>query len=197
VSHASAIECLLFVAGEPLSLQDMARSLCAADIEAEIALRELQLRLGESGSGLQIVSIAGGYQLSTRPEYSETIGRLLARSGSKLSRAALESLAIIAYRQPITIPELESVRGVASGSVVKTLLDRRLILETGRRPTAGRPALYSTTRDFLHYFGINDLGELPQLGELEQTALPFILPDPAPSESLANPVLAEPDSYGK
>ncbi len=197
MSHASAIECLLFVAGEPLSLQDMARSLCAADIEAEIALRELQLRLGESGSGLQIVSIAGGYQLSTRPEYSETIGRLLARSGSKLSRAALESLAIIAYRQPITIPELESVRGVASGSVVKTLLDRRLILETGRRPTAGRPALYSTTRDFLHYFGINDLGELPQLGELEQTALPFILPDPAPSESLANPVLAEPDSYGK
>jgi segregation and condensation protein B len=197
LSHASAIECLLFVAGEPLSLQDLARSLCSTDIEAEIALRELQLRLGESGSGLQVVSIAGGFQLSTRPEYSETIGRLLARSGSKLSRAALESLAIIAYRQPITIPELESVRGVDSGSVVKTLLDRRLILETGRRPTAGRPALYSTTRDFLHYFGINDLAELPQLDELEQTALPFTQPEPAMIESLANPVLAEPDSYEK
>ncbi len=159
----AAVECLLFVAGEPLMLPDIARALQCDELEAENALRELQLGLGESSRGLQLIFIAGGYQLSTRPEFAEPIARLLARSGSKLSRAALEAAAIIAYRQPITQPEMEAVRGVACGSVLNTLLDRGLIEESGRRHTVGRPILYRTTRDFLHYFGLSDLSELPQM----------------------------------
>src|SRR5207248_2628101 len=91
------------------------------------------------------------------------ISRLLARASSKLSRAALETLAIVAYRQPVTAPEIEAVRGVSVDGVLKTLLDRRLIAEAGRRQTVGRPVLYVTTSDFLHYFGMLDLDQLPRL----------------------------------
>lgn len=170
-SRASAVECLLFVAGEPLTFKDIARALPCDEIEAEEALRDLQLRLGESNSGLQVVSIAGGWQLATRPDYAEVVGRLLARGASKLSRAALETLAIIAYRQPITQPEIEAVRGVAAGSVVKTLMERKLIVEAGRKQTVGRPILYATTPDFLHYFALRDLEELPPLDPLETAAV--------------------------
>ena len=159
----AAVECLLFVAGEPLTIAEMARALKCEELEAEGALRELQLGMGEDGRGLQVVMIAGGYQLSTRPEFAEPIGRLLARGGTKLSRASLETAAIIAYRQPITQPEIEAVRGVGCASVLKTLMDRGLIAEAGRRPGVGRPILYSTTRDFLHYFGLSDLSELPAI----------------------------------
>lgn len=167
---AAAVECLLFVAGEPVSFVEMARALDCDAVTAEEALRELQLRLGETGSGLQVVAIAGGYQLATRPHYAEPIGRLLTRGGSKLSRAALETLAIIAYRQPTTQPEIEAVRGVASGSVLKTLVERRLVTEAGRKQTVGRPILYATTPDFLHYFALSDLEELPPL-EAAETAV--------------------------
>ncbi len=166
MSLDAAVECLLFVAGEPLALADLARAVGCDELTAETALRELQLRLGESGSGLQVVQIAGGWQLSSRPEYGETIARLLARGSNKLSRAALETAAIIAYRQPITQPEIEAVRGVASGSVVKTLVERGLVAEAGRKQTVGRPILYATTREFLHYFGLTDLTELPPLEEM-------------------------------
>src|SRR5438105_11767821 len=107
VNLPAAVECLLFVAGEPLPLSEVARALQCGEIEAEGAVRELQLRLGESGSGLHLVDIAGGFQLATRPDYAEQIGRLLTRGANRLSRAGLETLAIIAYRQPITQPETE------------------------------------------------------------------------------------------
>ena len=162
---APAVECLLFVGGEPLSVSDLARALQCEEAAAELALRELQTSLAEQGRGLQVIQIAGGYQLSTKPEFSEPIARLLARSAPKLSRASLETAAIIAYRQPITQPEIEAVRGVGCGSVLKTLMDRGLIEEAGRRNTVGRPILYATTRDFLHYFGLADLAELPPLEE--------------------------------
>lgn len=167
MNRSAAIECLLFVAGEPLTLSAIARALQCDELSAEAALRELQLRLGVTGSGLQVVSIAGGYQLSTRPEYAEAVGRLLTRSRAKLSRAALETLAIIAYRQPVTQAEIEAVRGVAAGSVLRTLLDRRLIAEVGRKATVGRPILYGTTPEFLHYFALSDLGDLPPLERAE------------------------------
>jgi len=159
----AALECLLFVAGEPLLLTDLARALQAEEIDVEVALRTLQGELSERGSGLQLLQIAGGWQLSTRPEYSETIARMLSRGANKLTRAGMETLAIVAYRQPITAPELEAVRGVSSGGVLKTLLERRLIQEAGRKETLGRPILYTTTPDFLHYFGISDLSQLPIL----------------------------------
>ena len=116
--------------------------------------------------------------MATRPEHAEAVGRLLARSSSKLSRAALETLAIIAYRQPITAPEIDAVRGVSSASVLKTLLERRLIAEAGRKATIGRPTLYATTPDFMHYFGLADLSQLPMI---ETDA-----PEPVPAEFVAD-----------
>lgn len=163
MNRAAAIECLLFVAGEPLSLAEMARSLQCEESEAEEGLRELQIQLGERRSGLQVIAIAGGYQLATRPDYAEAVGRLFARGSAKLSRAALETVAIIAYRQPVTQPEIEAVRGVACGGVLKTLMERRLVMEAGRKQTVGRPILYATTPEFLHYFALRDLSELPPL----------------------------------
>lgn len=157
----AALECLLFVAGEPVPLCDLARAVESDELAAEAALRSLQKSLTERGSGLQLVRIAGGWQLATRIEYVEVVGRLLARGANKLSRAALETLAIVAYRQPITAPEIEAVRGVSSDSVVQTLMDRRLITEAGRKASIGRPMLYRTTDDFLHYFGISELSQLP------------------------------------
>jgi len=167
---AAAIECLMFVAGEPLPVADLARALNCTEVEAESAVRDLQHSLDERGSGLHLVQIAGGYQLATRPEHAESVARLVARGPAKLSRAALETAAIIAYRQPVTQPEIEAVRGVGCGSVLDTLRDRGLIAEFGRKQTVGRPILYGTTRDFLHYFGIADLTELPPLDETEFVA---------------------------
>jgi len=183
---ASAVECVLFVAGEPLPISEIARALQCNELTAEEALRDLQLTLGERNSGLQVVHIAEGFQLSTLPEYVEPIGRLLTREGGKLSRAALETLAIIAYRQPITVPEIEAVRGVACGGVVKTLAEKRLISEMGRKPTIGRPILYATTQDFLHYFALKDLGELPQLDYVDTPApsLPAPVVEPEPDLGL-------------
>src|SRR5688500_5074955 len=142
MSLAAAVESLLFVAAEPLSLADLARALNCSELETESALRELQLNLGERVSGLHLVTIAGGYQLATRPEHAESVARLLARGPAKLSRAALEIAAIIAYRQPVTQPEIEAVRGVGCGSVLDTLRDRGLIVEVGRKQAVGRPILY-------------------------------------------------------
>jgi segregation and condensation protein B len=169
----AALECLLFVSGEPVTLADLSRALQTDEIATEAALRSLQILLTERSSGLQLVRIAGGWQLSTRPEFAETIGRLLTRGSSKLSRAAMETLAIVAYRQPITAPEIEAIRGVSVGGVLKTLQERRLIMEAGRKAALGRPMLYTTTPDFLHYFGIADLSQLPAL-EMDAPAPPAV-----------------------
>ena len=162
-SLTSALECLLFVAGEPVPIADLARALERSEIETEAGLRTLQAELGERGSGLQVVRIAGGWQLATRAEYATVVARMLTRGSNKLSRAAMETLAIIAYRQPITAPEIEAVRGVSASGVLKTLAERRLIAEAGRKATLGRPMLYVTTPDFLHYFALADLAQLPPL----------------------------------
>ncbi len=159
----AALECLLFVSGEPVQVSELARALQEDEIAVEAALRDLQITLVERNSGLQVLRIAGGWQLSTRPEYAESVARMVARGASRLSRASMETLAIIAYRQPITLPEIEAIRGVSTAGVLKTLLERRLIQEIGRKDTLGRPILYATTSDFLHYFGISDLTQLPVL----------------------------------
>ena len=203
MSLAAALECILFVAGEPLALPDIARALDCLDLEAESAIDELKSALHHRGSGLQLLQIAGGYQLATRPEHAESVGRLLARGAPKLSRAAVETAAIIAYRQPVTQPEIEAVRGVGCGSVLNTLEDRGLITEVGRKQTVGRPILYGTTRDFLHYFGIADLSELPSLDSAESGAASIESDgrsngsSPLPAESDFAVISAPADSDGR
>ena len=174
----SAIECLLFASAEPLNEAEIVKAAQCSPEAAGIALQRLKERLTRDGSGLQALQIAGGWQLATRPEHAETVGRLLARGTGRLSRAALETLAIVAYRQPVTAPEIEAVRGVSADGVLKTLLDRRLVTEAGRKPTPGRPMLYQTTDDFLHYFGIRDLSQLPEI-DLEA-------PPPVPAETITD-----------
>jgi segregation and condensation protein B len=190
MSLAPTLECILVVAGEPLALPDIARALNCLEIEAESTIDELKSNLEDRGSGLQLVQIAGGYQLATRPEHAESVGKLLARGAPKPSRAAVETAAIIAYRQPITQPEIEAVRGVGCGSVLNTLEERALIAEVGRKQTVGRPILYGTTRDFLHYFGITDLSQLPSLESTDSGSLPFAT---GAGSNGANPLPAESD----
>ena len=158
------LECLLFVAGEPVTPEQVARAL-GLEIEVAVsALEDLREHYPASG-GLHVVRVAGGYQLRTRPEYAEFITRFLQPDPQRLSRQAVETLAVIAYKQPITQPEIDSLRGVSSSGVLKTLLDRGLIREAGRKDSPGRPILYETTTEFLKHFGLADLSELPNLEE--------------------------------
>jgi segregation and condensation protein B len=120
---------------------------------------------------MQIRQVAGGFQMVTHSDFGEFVTRLLSAPPSRLSRAALETLSIIAYQQPISMPEIESIRGVNVSGVVKTLVERGLVCEAGKKETAGRPMLYATTDDFLMYFGLKDLTQLPDLDSFELTSL--------------------------
>jgi segregation and condensation protein B len=160
----AVLECLLFVATDPVTPRQVAQALSLEEGEAGRALEELRLQF-TNGGGLQVVRVAGGYQMCTRPEYGEAVARFLRPAAQRLSRQALEALAIIAYRQPITQPEIEAIRGVHSGGVIKTLMERGLVQEKGRKETVGRPILYATTDEFLKHFGLDDLSELPLLEE--------------------------------
>ncbi len=154
------------MSGDPISLPELARILQADEVETEAALHCLIDR--QNSTGLRLQNVAGGWQVTTAPEYAEFVSRLLTRSASRLSRAALETLAIVAYRQPVTAPEIEAVRGVAASGVLKTLLERGLIAECGKKLAPGRPMQYETTVDFLKYFGLTDLSQLPPL-DLHET----------------------------
>ena len=156
------LECMLFVSTEPLSATQLSEALGVEESAVDDEMRRLEQHLDES-SGLQLMRVAGGYQLCTRPEYADYCAMILQPARKKLSRAALETLAIVAYRQPNTGPEIEAVRGVCVDVVIKTLTDRGLIKEAGRKQTPGRPMLYATTAEFLEYFGLNDLSELPDI----------------------------------
>lgn len=164
-SLKSILECMLFVSPQPLSVEHVSKALGIEELEVDSAIHEL--RLDYSDRGLQITRIAGGYQMCTRPEYAEHISVLLEPQRTRLSRAALETSAIIAYRQPITMPEIEAIRGVNSDGVVKTLVERNLVKQVGRKDTPGRPMLYATTEEFLNYFGLNDISELPELEDIK------------------------------
>jgi segregation and condensation protein B len=159
-----ALECLLFVAAEPLTAAAAAQALQLEEELTAAALEAFRLQYARGG-GLQVVRVAGGYQLRTRPEFSEVVAAYLRPAAQKLSRQALETLAIIAYEQPITQPEIDALRGVNSDGVIKTLAERELIVEAGRKDAPGRPILYRTTDRFLKHFGLPDLTELPKLEE--------------------------------
>ncbi len=177
---AAVVETLLFVSHEPLGVDRLVMALGGpSKTEVVQALGWLKEEYEKQRRSLQVVELAGGYQLATRPEYGHWIKRLeKVKAAPKLSRSALESLAIVAYRQPIVRGEIEEIRGVETSSVLRTLLERKLIRIVGRKEMPGRPILYGTTKFFLQHFGLRDLAELPplrefkDLGEPEQALLP-------------------------
>jgi segregation and condensation protein B len=163
------VESLIFVSEEPISVKQLASLLegeSNEDIEA--ACEQLRADLDARASGMELRALAGGYRLTTRPEHNEYVRRYLkSQPSARLSLAALETLAVIAYKQPITIPEILAIRGVTSTSAIKTLLDKRLIVTKGHKEVVGRPMLYGTSKDFLIHFGLNDLSELPNMEDFE------------------------------
>ena len=164
----SIVEALIFVADEPLSIRAIADVLEEDRETIQAAVEQLKQEYDERESGLQMREIAGGWQISTRTEFHEEIRKFLkTRPNAKLSLASLETLAVIAYKQPVTVPEILEIRGVQSASAIKTLLDRRLIVAKGRKETVGRPMQYGTSKDFMIQFGLKDLSELPSIEDFE------------------------------
>jgi segregation and condensation protein B len=161
-------EALIFVSEEPLPVKAMADVLDEDKGWVEVAVESLSKEFNERNSGLMLREVAGGWQIATRPEHHEHVRAYLkSKPSAKLSLAALETLAVIAYKQPVTVPEILEIRGVQSSSAIKTLLDKRLIIAKGRKETVGRPMMYGTSKDFLMQFGLRDLGELPSIEDFE------------------------------
>ncbi|HOX09239.1 MAG TPA: SMC-Scp complex subunit ScpB [Candidatus Omnitrophota bacterium] len=164
------IEALLFTSEKPITIEQMKEVLEeveAKDIKA--ALAELQTEYETLGRSFKVYEVAGGYQMVTAPEFADYLKKFYrVKSKDKLTKPALETLAIVAYRQPITKADIEDIRGVNVDGVIKTLADRQLIKITGRKDAPGRPILYGTTKEFLDRFGLSSLNELPKLGEFTE-----------------------------
>ena len=168
---SALLEAIVYLAKEPVSLEAIHNALPDVDmIEIQRTLDELMERYRAEGHGIEIREIAGGYRFSTKPEHHEVLKQFIKTQipPTRLSLAALETLAVIAYRQPVTLPEIQDIRGVHASSVIKTLLDKKLITTAGRREVLGRPILYKTTKEFLVHFGLKDLAELPSMEEFEE-----------------------------
>src|SRR5918994_5347528 len=161
------LEALMFASPQPITPREVGKVLEGVERERwQAALEELRAEYARDGRGLQLVEVAGGWQITTRPEYNDWVRELLdPRAPTRLSIQALETLAVIAYKQPVTLPEIIELRGVKSGGVLKTLLEKRLIRITGRKEVVGRPMLYGTTKEFLLQFGLKDVAELPRIEE--------------------------------
>jgi segregation and condensation protein B len=168
---AAVIEALVFVADEPLTVKTVTEVLKVGSEAVQAAMARLAEEFNARNGGLHLREIAGGWQFATRPEHHEYVRAFLkSRPSAKLSLASLETLAVIAYKQPITVPEILEIRGVQSPSAIKTLLDKRLIVAKGRKETIGRPMMYGTSKEFLIQFGLKDLTELPSIEDFEDLA---------------------------
>ncbi len=164
-------EAMIFVADEPVSAKIIADVIDVGRDAVDKAIADLVVEYDARNGGLQLREIAAGWQIATRPEHHEQIRAYLkSRPSAKLSLASLETLAVIAYKQPVTVPEILEIRGVQSPSAIKTLLDKRLIVAKGRKETVGRPMMYGTSKDFLIQFGLKDLSELPSIEDFQDLA---------------------------
>ena len=167
------IEGIIYVAPEPVTLDAILKALEGEERErVKATIEELIADYEQSQHGIHIRQVANGYKFSTKAEHHEFM-RIFVKSLKppiRLSKPALETLAVIAYRQPVTLPEIEEIRGVDSGGVIHTLMERKLVATAGRKSVVGRPILYRTSRDFLVHFGLNEVGELPSLKEFEELA---------------------------
>jgi len=200
------LEAIVYVTDEPLSAQQIAAALERPIDVVKRGLDELVAEWAKSEHGLAIREVAGGYKMSTKPEHHEAVRAFVKKLTPplKLSLPALETLAVIAYKQPVTAPEIMEIRGVQGAGVLKTLLDRKLIAESGRKNVVGKPILYKTTKEFLVQFGLKDVNELPTLKEFEelgrmeiaepdnQTALPLTEAPTASHEGPAEGAADEP-----
>ncbi len=166
----SAIEALVFVSGNPLSLDRLTGIFDdATPDQIEMQVRLLQQEYIDRGSGLMLAEVAGGYQLATRPEHFGWIRKFkTVKVSTRLSKPALETLAIVAYKQPITRTEVEAIRGVNIGGIMRNLMERRLVKIVGKKDVPGKPMMYGTSLEFLQYFGLKDLSALPTLKEFQE-----------------------------
>ncbi|MGC2448600.1 MAG: SMC-Scp complex subunit ScpB [Candidatus Sulfotelmatobacter sp.] len=199
MSLKAQLEAIIYAAETPITLEQMTALVKESVVgegvsdEAEIKSRvrsclvELVGEYGSPDHGIEIREVAGGYRMSTKPEQHEVV-RAFAKSLKppiRLSLPALETLAVIAYKQPVTVPEINDIRGVDSGGVIGTLLDRKLITTAGRKQVIGRPILYKTTKEFLMRFGLKDVNELPSMEEFEKLVAESFQAELIPAESLA------------
>ncbi|MFZ0038096.1 MAG: SMC-Scp complex subunit ScpB [Candidatus Acidiferrales bacterium] len=168
----SALEAIIYAADEPVTLDQLAKSVEAEKPEVRAALDALVALSQAQDRGVEIRKVAGGWKMYTKPQHHDVVRKFIKslRPPVRLTMPALETLAVIAYKQPVTGPEINEIRGVNCGGVLKTLLEKRLITTAGRKPVIGRPILYRTSKDFLMRFGLSDLEELPSLKEFEQLA---------------------------
>ncbi|TWH48981.1 SMC-Scp complex subunit ScpB [Sporomusa sp. KB1] len=165
-----AIEALLFASGQPLPPEKIAGILNISIEEVHTLTNDMATSMADEKRGLTIVEVAGGYQLCTKPIWFSIVSKLAEIQDSRLSAAALETLAIVAFKQPVTRQEIEGIRGVNADRVIATLLDRFLIKEIGRKEAVGRPILYGTTNEFLQCFGLKSLDDLPAIASLVPVA---------------------------
>jgi segregation and condensation protein B len=208
MSLKAQLEAIIYAAETPITLEQMTHLVketviaegAAGEVEMKSRVRScLEELVGEYGKpdhGIEIRQVAGGYRMSTKPEQHEVV-RAFAKSLKppiRLSLPALETLAVIAYKQPVTVPEINDIRGVDSGGVIGTLLDRKLITTAGRKQVIGRPILYKTTKEFLMRFGLKDVNELPSMEEFEKLVEESFQSELIPAESASSPTeAAQPD----
>jgi segregation and condensation protein B len=167
------IEAIIYVAPEPVSLEVILKTLEGEERErVKAKLEDLVADFQQAHHGIQIRQVASGYKFSSKPEHHEVLRQFVKslKPAIRLSRPALETLAVIAYRQPVTLPEIDEIRGVDCGGVIHTLMEKKLVVTAGRKNVVGRPILYRTSRDFLVHFGLKDVSELPSLKEFEELA---------------------------
>ena len=164
------LEALIFASPHPVTPREIGKVLAGVPKESwQSALEDIRTDYGREGRGLQLVDVAGGFQITTRAEFNDWVRELLdPKSPTRLSIQALETLAVVAYKQPVTLPEIIELRGIKSGGVLTTLLGKRLIRIVGRKEVVGRPILYGTTKEFLLHFGLKDLSELPKVEEFAE-----------------------------
>lgn len=169
--HA-ALEAIIYAADEPATLEQIANALGIEKSEAKVALENLTATYSTEDRGIEVRKVAGGWKFYTKPQHHEVVRKFIKslQPPLRLTMAALETLAVIAYKQPVTVPEINEIRGVNVGGTIKTLLEKRLITTAGRKEVIGRPILYRSSKQFLMRFGLSDLDELPSLKEFEQLA---------------------------
>ena len=189
----AALEAIIYAADEPATLEQLATALGEDKLLVKAALDELIASYASEDRGIEVRAVAGGYKMYTKPQHHDVVRRFIKslRPPLRLSMPALETLAVIAYKQPVTAPEISEIRGVNTSGVISTLLDKKLITTAGRKEVIGRPILYKTSKEFLMRFGLSDLDELPSLKEFEALAREALGSDDAVAADISEEQVSE------